>query len=55
MKLEVNPQINPFQLPLEVKYDKRQPLDLMPFGNKFLKSRFKGLYLTYPKFVTTVL
>ncbi len=31
---ERNPQVNPFQLLLEVKYDKRQPLDSAPFGNK---------------------
>ncbi len=30
-----NPHIDPFQLPIENKYDKRQPLDLAPFGNKF--------------------
>ena len=32
-EIKVNPQINPFQLPLEVKFDKRQPL-VGPVGNK---------------------
>ena len=27
-EITANPQIDPFQLPIEVKYDKRQPLDL---------------------------
>ncbi len=37
-EMKVNTQTNPFQLPIEVKYDKRQPLDLSPFGNKiFIK------------------
>ena len=43
-EFKVNSQINPFQLPLEVKCDKRQPLDLAPFGNKLFKYKYSRAY-----------